>query len=745
MKRASIHKGLLCLLSAGLPVTAMSQAPMEPAGDSERGSYLDNVTIIGHRRNVQDVPGSAHQIDREQLEVYLASDIMRVLRTVPGVYLQEEDGYGLRPNIGIRGSGLDRSARIALLEDGVLIAPAPYSASSAYYFPTQRRMYALEVLKGPSSVAVGPRTTGGAINLISTPIPDAMGGLIDLRLGENDTGDAHVHFGDRGQRFSWLVETVQSQSDGFKTIDTPTGVSGRNTGFDIEDYVVKLQLDSKPTASLYQSLRFKGGYTDQVSDETYLGLTDDDFRANPYRRYAASAEDVFNGEHEQLQLSYVIESDTNWRGEITAYRNDFKRNWFKLQSVAGTGISSILDDPNGFATEFGYITGSDSPDDAIVNRHNNREYYSQGIQADVSWDLQFGDTDLKLRTGMRLHEDEEDRLQSEDGYRMEDEQLVLTSTGAAGSQANRVSSAEALSFFVDTEFRTGDWILTPGLRFEDIDTERLDFSTADPSRDAGPSRVRTNSISVLIPGMGALYQLSDNWRLLAGVHKGYNPPGPGSSAKEEESINLELGTRFTGDSLNVEAIYFLNDYDNLVGTVTASTGGSAAIGEQFDGGEVTVHGLELNAGYVFSGLGLGLEVPVDLQYTWTAEAEFQNAFDSNFDPWGDVQVGDELPYIPEHQLRATAGLRHERFGVNLAANYVDRMRTVAAQGAFEPSTTIDSQLVWDVMAQWNFSENLSTYLKVDNLFDEIYAVARRPAGLRPGLDRTAYVGLSYRL
>ena len=730
------------LFSGLLPLAANAQPTPESAAEA---SYLDNVTIIGHRRDVRDVPGSAHQIDSEDLEVYLASDIMRVLRSVPGVYLQEEDGYGLRPNIGIRGSGLDRSARIALLEDGVLIAPAPYSASSAYYFPTQRRMHAIEVLKGPSSIAVGPRTTGGAINLISTPIPDEMGGLIDLRLGENNTGDAHLHFGDRGEQFSWLVETVQSQSDGFKIIDTPAGVSGRNTGFDIEDYVVKMQLDSKASASLYQSLRFKGGYTDQVSDETYLGLTDEDFRDNPYRRYAASGEDVFNGEHEQLQLSYVVESEANWRGEVTAYRNDFKRDWFKLQSVAGTGISSILEDTDTFATEFGYITGSDSPDDAIVNRHNNREYYSQGIQANVSWDLQFGETDLVLRTGVRLHEDEEDRLQSEDGYRMEGGQLVLTSVGAPGSQANRVSSAEALSLFVDTEFRTGNWILTPGLRYEDIDTERLDFATDDPTRAAGPTRVRNNSLSVLIPGMGALYELSDNWRLLAGVHKGFNPPSPGSSAKEEESINLEVGTRFAGERLNVEAIYFMNDYDNLVGTVTASTGGDAAIGDQFDGGEVSVHGLEMNAGYVFSSLGRGLEIPLDLQYTWTAEAEFENAFESSFDPWGDVQVGDELPYIPEHQLRAMAGLRHERFSVSMAANYVDSMRTVAGQGTPAAAESIDSQLVWDLVGRWNFSDSLSTYIKVDNLFDEEYAVARRPAGLRPGLDRTAYIGLSYQL
>ncbi len=76
---------------------------------------IDNVTIFGHRSDVADVPGSAHVVDSASLEVLIESDIMRVLRAVPGVYVQEEEGFGLRPNIGIRGSGLDRSARIALL------------------------------------------------------------------------------------------------------------------------------------------------------------------------------------------------------------------------------------------------------------------------------------------------------------------------------------------------------------------------------------------------------------------------------------------------------------------------------------------------------------------------------------------------------------------------------------------------------------------------------------------------------
>ncbi|MGI9219624.1 MAG: TonB-dependent receptor family protein, partial [Woeseiaceae bacterium] len=691
---------------------------------------IDNVTIIGHRGDVADVPGSAHVIDSEALEVFIENDIMRVLRSVPGVYLQEEEGFGLRPNIGIRGSGLDRSARIALLEDGILIAPAPYSAPSAYYFPTQRRMHSLEVLKGPASVVVGPRTTGGAINMISTPIPETTSGMLDLRVGEYQTNDAHVTFGGSGEKVSWLLETVQSSSNGFKDIDGPVG---GDTGYELQDYIAKLNVGG---------FRFKVGYTEQTSDETYLGLTDIDFDADPNRRYAASAGDVFDSEHEQYQAGYVFDFSDSVRGEVTAYRNNFHRNWYKLQSVNGTGIGTVVTDP-AFATELSYLKGTSSPDDAITKRANNRDYFSQGIQAQIEWDLGFSNTDVALTGGIRIHEDEEDRFQHENDYRMEDGALVLTTAGAPGSKTNRVSSADVQAFFVDAEIRSGKWILTPGLRFENVDMQRLDYSTADPSRADGPARVRNNSVSTVIPGIGALYRLNDDWRLLAGIHEGFNPPAPGSTADEESSLNIEFGARYDNGALTFESIYFINDYDNLVGTVTDSTGGGGEIGDQYDGGEVIVSGLELSAGYSWD-LG-SLSMPVDLEYTWTGKAEFESAFESGFDPWGDVQVGDELPYIPEHQLRLGAGLLGQQWRFNVSASYIGDIRTTAGQGPYIDSDSIESRVVWDMVAAWDFTANLSTYLKVENLFDETYIAARRPAGARPGLPKTAFLGFTYRL
>ncbi len=602
-------------------------------------------------------------------------------------------------------------------------------------------MSAIEVLKGPASITVGPRTTGGALNMVSTPLPSngyAFNG--DVRWGDHNTMDALINGGYGGENVSWLLETVQASSDGFKTIQGPVG---GDTGFDVEDYVGKFQINTDRSAGVYHALIVKAGYTDQTSDETYLGLTDADFAITPYDRYAGSANDVFNSEHEQIQATYVIDPGKSWRGEVTAYRNDFKRNWYKLQSVGGEGLSNVLEDPETFATELGYLRGDTSPDDALQVRANNREYYSEGVQGKIEWDLGLGDTEFNLDVGFRVHEDEEDRFQFQDGYRMEDGRLVLTSQGAPGSQTNRVSTAEATALYVATDIRAGRWIFTPGVRYEDIKLVRNDFSTSDPDRGDGPTRVRENNVSAFIPGAGVLYKLTDEWRLLGGIHRGFNPPGPGSSADIEESTNFEAGVRYDSSSVSFEGIAFFNDYDNLVGTVTESTGGGGDIGDQFDGGKVRVTGLELSA---FAQPRWGsIDVPLSIRYTWTAEAEFREGFESDYDPWGDVQPGDQLPYIPENQFRAQAGLAAEQWRVNLAANYIGEMRTVAGQGAVIPEESIESHVVWDLLGSWNFTEALSAYVKVDNLFDETYAAARRPAGLRPGLPRTAYIGVTFRL
>ncbi len=723
--------------------SAVEAAPLATADTAPGPEEIiyDRVQVVGGVDGIQSIPGAAHVVGAAELERYGYTDIHRVLRRVPGLNIQEEDGLGLRPNIGIRGTGVERSQKILLLEDGVPIAPAPYSAPAAYYSPTAGRMEAIEVRKGTASIRQGPLTTGGAINYVSTSIPQDLSGRVDVSGGDHGTVKIKAHVGATYENVSFVAETFQHTTDGFKSID-----GGGGTGFEIEDYLVKLRLTSDAGASIYQALEIKAGHTVQDGRETYLGLTRADFDADPNRRYRGSQEDRIDTDHDQIQLRYFVQPTANLDVTTTVYRNDFFRNWRKNESTLGIRNDRILDDPLRYATELAVLRGdSDSADDAIRVRNNRRDYFSQGVQSTVAWHLDAGSVVHGLRFGFRFHRDEEDRFQEEDGFAMRGGQMVLTSFGAPGSQANRISEAEALALFVEDEVAFGRWAITPGVRFETIDTNRTDYSRTDPER-SGPTSIRSNEIDVVIPGLGVTYEARPDWHVFGSVHRGFSAPSPSSRppVDAEESVNWEFGTRWRKGRTQLEAVAFFNDYDNLLGSDTLSGGGTGT-GDQFNGGAVEVFGLELSyATDLFRGdvLGGTVRVPFRIGYTFT-RGEFQSNFETGFADWApEVRRGDALPYLPEQQLFVELGFERDAWSVFLNTSLVDEMRTTAGQGPVAEPDRIEGHIVADLAGSVRFLDRFRVYAQVRNVTDEVYVVARRPYGLRPGLPRTALAGIA---
>jgi Fe(3+) dicitrate transport protein len=308
-----------------------------------------------------------------------------------------------------------------------------------------------------------------------------------------------------------------------------------------------------------------------------------------------------------------------------------------------------------------------------------------------------------------------------------------------------VSSAEALAFFVQDTIAAGRLTLTPGVRFESIDYEQRNYGRNDPGRTGAALAVRENGVDVWIPGLGASWQATGALLVFAGVHRGFAPPGPGRAeqTEAEESVNYELGLRTAGRPLALELVGFYNDYDNLLGADTLSSGGGGT-GELFNGGAVEVVGLEAAARWDLGrARGWAVGVPLRLAYTWT-EAEFETSFVTDFADWAPaVEKGDELPYLPAHQLAAGAGLVAERWGAHLDLTWVDAMRTSAGQGPIPEGEGTDAHLLLDLAADLRLAGGLSAFVQVRNLTDEVYVAARRPAGARPGLPRTALAGLSW--
>ncbi len=696
---------------------------------------IESITMTGGLAGINKTLGSAHYISQKEIQKFSYTDIARTLRNIPGVNVQEEDGFGLRPNIGLRGSGSERSSKITVMEDGVLAAPAPYSAPAAYYFPTIGRMEAIEIMKGSSQIKYGPFTTGGAINLISTPLPTKFSGHADFITGGFGYRMLHANVGNAHKNVSYLVETMQYSADGFKQLD-----NGGPTGFNKEDYMAKIRFNTNPNAPIYQSLTFKIGQSTEISNETYLGLVDADFDINPLRRYAASAEDIMTTRQEQYTLTHFAALTDFLDIHTTAYRNNFHRNWYKLDKVNGTNISTILDDEATYADALAIIRGDANGSDAVTLRANNRGYYSQGVQTNAI--LHFNTASLfhKIDIGVRWHHDELDRFQWEDQYNMTRGILQLSQSGTPGTESNRVEDARAFSSYVQYKLEWNKLILTPGLRYEHISMGRLDYGKEDPQRQGAFSTSRENVISVVIPGMSASYELSEYANFFGGVHKGFAPPGSREGTDPEESWNYELGYRYNKSGYRAQILGYYNDYSNLLGMDLAATGG---LGTQdlFNGGSARVIGIEAEGSIdlVQSQSG-SFRIPLSLAYTYT-HSSFENSFESEFEVWGEVQSGDFLPYVPRHQLSTNLSIEHLSFLLDINARYSDAM--LAEPGQHHESTLLrtDGAFTVDVAFNYILTKELSAFINVNNLTDNVYIVSRRPAGVRPNMPRTWNVGL----
>src|SRR5690606_33933055 len=211
----------------------------------------------------------------------------------------------------------------------------------------------------------------------------------------------------------------------------------------------------------------------QHGDETYVGLTLDDFARTPFRRYAASRLDNIRTDHDQIELRHYVAFNDRIDLTTAVYRSEFARNWYKMDRFSTAALAAVLEDPGAHPAEYPRLTGAVSPDNAIILRNHNRNCDSRGVQTVLGIaGLGSGAVTHDLEIGLRVHEDFENRLQDDDRYRMQDGTLVLTTDGAPGSQDNRIGLADALSLYVHNELSLGKFIVTPGLRYERVDLEQ---------------------------------------------------------------------------------------------------------------------------------------------------------------------------------------------------------------------------------------------------------------------------------
>ncbi len=683
---------------------------------------LPRVDVVGNADGASRAPGSAAVIDARTLEESRVFNVNEALRKVPGVHVRDEEGVGLRPNIGMRGMNPTRSTKTLLLEDGLPLSFAPYGDNASYYHPPIDRYESIEVSKGSQVLRFGPQTAGGVINYLTPEPQREPGGFIGLAGGTRGYLNGHVMVTGNGA----IADIYHKQSDGARD----------NTHSRLDDLNFKWagQLNDD------HKLVLRATHFREYSQLTYSGLTQAEFtRLGP--RYNPFKNDFFDANRTGLSATHEWRLDADSKLLTSVYGAYFDRDWWRQASDTGTSSGALNCQGQAGQSRLSGTALTDTQLDACKVEGRLRAYTTAGIDSRLQTRHRAFGIDNALEVGMKFHHEVQRRRQ--ENYTSYVNYLAGNGMSVGEDQKRHT---QATSGFVSNRFDINDKLaITPIARVEMIRHERTNYVNG--------SRGRENFVE-FIPGIGATYQLSGSSLLYGGVHRGFSPPrvedaintsGGAIDLSAEKSINAELGIRSQASKdLFIDAALFQNDFSNLV-QVGSIAGGSTTYSE----GKALFRGVEM-AGQVDK-LTEAVEGNVFLRFAWTylPTAQQRSTFMNPTSTTPVVnQIGKRLPYAPEHLLTLSLGYRapanwNTRLEyVYVGEQYTDFANTANADPAGNgQSGLIDAYGIWNAVLNYPVGK-ATLFIAGKNLRDKTYIVDRT-RGIQVGMPRTFQAGLKY--
>jgi Fe(3+) dicitrate transport protein len=713
--------------SAQEPVadTAPTEAPAAtaPAPAEEAPVEMPVVEVVGKPERKKHLPGSAQVIDHDTLRNSRVLTTNEALRKAAGVNVRDEEGLGLRPNIGIRGLNPTRSTKVLLLEDGIPLAFAPYGDNASYYHPPVDRFDRIEILKGAGQNIYGPQTVGGVINYITPAPPDLFSGGVTLMAGSRDYFNGRGSIGGRGM----LLDYARKEGDAARD----------NTHSVLDDLNYKAVLGLGGG----QALTARANHYAEDSQLTYSGLTDAEY-ANFGREYNPFRNDFFDADRQGLSLTH--EMPLGGATLVTnLYGSRFSRDWWR-QSSTTTFNPVGAADPR-FAACQQIVTDRAAgaqvdPDTCDANIGNLREYHSYGLEPRLRLAHAAFGAGGEFEAGVRAHFEEQDRVQK----------IGTGATARDGSIAeDNERLNQAFSAFAQNRFAFGSVALIPALRVEHVRYERTNRMTGAQGK---------TDLTEWVPSLGATWAASGATTLFAGVHRGFAPPatadlidnsGTTVDLDAEQSWNYEFGVRARPRlGLTVEGTAFVNDFERQI-AVGSIAGGSTPLAT----GQTRYEGAELLARADFGRLLDSAHNPfLELAVTWLPTADQESAFirvDNGTTVAGSA-AGNRLPYAPENLLTAALGYSHflgidaRIEAVYVGSQYADFANTAdAAANGTGQAGGIGSYTVWNAALNYKpAASGFGVFVTAKNLFDKVY-IADRTRGILPGAPRLVQAGVEY--
>ncbi|WP_437615158.1 TonB-dependent Fe(3+) dicitrate receptor FecA [Erwinia sp. V71] len=694
----SAEAGLNTLLSgSGLRAKALGDNTftLTPASEN-RAADGATLTVVGdwladaRENDVFEHPGARDVLRRDDFVKNGAITMREALNRIPGVNAPENNGTGshdMAMNFGIRGLNPRLASRSTVLMDGIPVPFAPYGQPQLSLAPVSLgNMDAVDVVRGGGAVRYGPQSVGGVVNFVTRAIPQDFaieaGGEGLLSPGSNQ---------DHPKGTSNLL-VGGTADNGFGAALLYSGTRGsdwrEHSSTKIDDVMLKTRYAPNEVHTFNSLLQYYEGRAEMAG-----GLSRADYDADRFQ--STRPYDEFWGRRQLASLGYQFQPD--------------QQHKFNIQ---------------GFYT---YTLRSGYLDQGKNLTLSPREYWVRGIEPRYSQSFNWGDSAHEVGVGYRYVSESTHELRY----------ISLASSGVLPSGNSEVdrdtqSGTQAHAWYIDDRIDIGNWTITPGMRYEHIESYQNNF-VKETQQEI--------SYNAPLPALNVVYHLTDAWNLYANTEGSfgavqYSQIGKAvdsRSIEPEKARTWELGTRFDNGDVQAEGGLFLINFNNQYDS-------NQTTDDVYARGKTRHSGLESQLRYDLSTLSPALDdVSAYASYTYV-NAVIREQGDN---------YGNQVPFSSKH--KGVLGLDYTpgnwRFNLNSeyqSGQFADNANT-RAESADGSTGRIPGFMLWGARAGYEFGPemaHLNLAVGVKNIFDHHYFTRSfddNNKGIYAGQPRTVYL------
>lgn len=431
------------------------------------------------------------------------------------------------------------------------------------------------------------------------------------------------------------------------------------------------------------------------------GLTQAQYDDDPFQ--SVRDWDNFRGRRKDFSLKYTRQVDDLTQFEVLTYYSDS----FRGSSIAARNLRTITSYP--------------------------RDYHVFAVEPRVSRIFFAGPTTQEVGIGYRYLKEAMNERASQ--LALVDNVPTVRPGSDGHTYQDRTGGTEASAFYIDDKIDVGNWTITPGIRYEKIDSEQKNL--LKNSKDSG----RYNAS---LPALNVIYHLTPSWNLYANTEGSFGTVQYSQMGKAvrsgdiepEKARTWELGSRYDDGILRAELGAFLINFDNQYESNQQTDSVTAR-------GKTRHKGIEAAIAYDLADLDpllSGFDVYASYAYVDASIRE------------DGPNKGNQVPFSSKHKGTLGANYRTGAWSYNLdgsfqTSQYADNANT-ESESADGSTGRIAGWMVWSARGTYDFGPQLNDLklgLGVKNLFDRRYYTRSfddNNKGLYVGQPRTLYVQAS---